>query len=79
MTSSPHFPQSNGEAERAVPTIKNLPKKSCDPYLALMAYRAAPLANGYSPSELLMGRKPQLSLKSSDLKMLEKTQSTPTF
>ncbi|KAI5621586.1 hypothetical protein C0J50_18855 [Silurus asotus] len=57
VTSSPHFPQSNGEAERAVRTIKNLPKKSADSYLALMAYRAAPLANGYSPAELLMGRK----------------------
>ncbi len=57
VTSSPHFPQSNREAERAVRTIKNLLKKSGDPYLALMAYRAAPLANGYSPSELLMGRK----------------------
>ncbi|XP_045898998.1 uncharacterized protein LOC123966985, partial [Micropterus dolomieu] len=51
-----HF-QSNGEAERAVRTIKSLLKKSSDAYLALMAYRAAPLANGYSPTELLMGRK----------------------
>ncbi|XP_046724303.1 uncharacterized protein LOC124398258 [Silurus meridionalis] len=57
VTSSPHFPQSNWEAERAVRTIKNLLKKSADPYLALMAYRVAPLTNGYSPAELLMGRK----------------------
>ncbi|KAE8284596.1 Retrovirus-related Pol polyprotein from transposon 17.6 Protease [Larimichthys crocea] len=52
------FP-SNGEAERAVRTVKALLKKSSDPYLALMAYRAAPLANGHSPAELLMGRKIQ--------------------
>ncbi|KAJ7995746.1 hypothetical protein DPEC_G00247790 [Dallia pectoralis] len=55
--SLPHLPKSNGEAERAVRTIKSLLKKSSDPYLALMAYRTAPLANGYSPTELLMGRK----------------------
>ncbi|KAL2089331.1 hypothetical protein ACEWY4_014019 [Coilia grayii] len=57
VTSSPHFAQSNGEAEWAVRTIKGLLKKSSDPYLALMAYRAAALANGHSPAELLMGRK----------------------
>uniref|UniRef100_A0A8C6M7K5 Gypsy retrotransposon integrase-like protein 1 n=1 Tax=Nothobranchius furzeri TaxID=105023 RepID=A0A8C6M7K5_NOTFU len=51
------FPQSNGEAERAVRTVKSLLQKEGDRYLALMAYRATPLANGYSPAELLMGRK----------------------
>ena len=56
-TSSPRYPQSNGEAERAVRTVKSLMQKSKDPYLALMAYRATPLNNGHSPSELLMGRK----------------------
>ncbi|XP_033725166.1 uncharacterized protein LOC117315132 [Pecten maximus] len=56
-TSSPYYPQGNGEAETAVQTVKRLLSGSQDPYLALLAYRTTALRNGYSPSELLMGRK----------------------
>ena len=38
ITSSPYFPQSNREAEKAVGTIKSLLKKGGDPYLAFLAY-----------------------------------------
>ena len=57
LTSSPYHPQGNGEAERAVKIIKSLLKKTGDYYLALLAYRSTPLEIGYSPSELLMGRR----------------------
>ena len=56
-TSSPRYPQSSGVSERAVKTIKGLLKKSDDQYETLLAYRATPLSNGYSPAEILMGRK----------------------
>ena len=56
-TSSPKFPQSNGEIERGVQTVKNLLRKEKDPAKGLLAYRSTPLACGFSPAQLLMGRK----------------------
>ena len=53
----PQFHSKEWKVERAVRTVKNLLKKEEDPTKALLAYRATPLANGYSPAELLMGRK----------------------
>ena len=57
ITSSPYHPSGNGEAERAVQTVKNLLRKEKDPFLALLNYRTTPLPCGYSPAELLMNRR----------------------
>ena len=55
-SSSPNHQSGNGEAERAVQTVKNLLRKEKEPYLALLNYRATPLLQGQSPAELLMHR-----------------------
>ncbi|UYV79219.1 hypothetical protein LAZ67_17001575 [Cordylochernes scorpioides] len=62
VTSSPRFPQSNGMAEAGVKISKLILKKNQDPSLGLLEYRSSPLENGYSPAELLMGRKLRTTL-----------------
>ena len=58
VTSSPHFPQSNGQAERTVRTVKNLVKQSEDPLMALLTYWTTQFPwCKLSPAELLMGRR----------------------
>ena len=60
-TSSPHYPQSNGKAEKAVQTVKKLLQKSLseqtDFQLALLDFRNAPTNDTVgSPAQCLMGR-----------------------
>ncbi|UYV71259.1 hypothetical protein LAZ67_8002419 [Cordylochernes scorpioides] len=53
---------SNGMAEAGVKIAKLILKKLQDPSLGLLEYRSTPLENGYSPAELLMGRKLRTTL-----------------
>ena len=69
ITSSPKYPQSNGEAERMVQKTRNLLTKSDDLYEALLAYRATPLENEFSPAELCMGRRLRTTLPTTPSKL----------
>lgn len=56
ITSSPHHPQGNGHAERAVQTAIRILQQE-GPLMGLMSYRLTPCTTtGVSPYELLMGR-----------------------
>ena len=58
VTSSPGYPQSNGQSERSVKTLKEMLEKSDDPYKALLSYRNTPLDGvNLSPAQMLMGRR----------------------
>ena len=62
VTSSPHYPQSNGRIENAVKTAKQLVKKSkqagTDFYLTLLDWRITPKEGvGCSPVQRLCGRR----------------------
>lgn len=60
-TTSPHYPQSNGLAEKYVQISKRILDKAKaenkDPYLSLLEYRKAPVDNLKSPAQLLMSRR----------------------
>lgn len=53
VTSSPHTPHSNGEAECAVQTVKRLWQRAAEKQLALLE------SVGLSPAQLFMGRRPR--------------------
>ena len=58
VTSSPGYPQSNGQSERSVQTLKAMLEKADDPYKALLSYRNTPLDSvNLSPAQMLMGRR----------------------
>lgn len=71
VTSSPAYPQSNGKAENAVKTAKNLLAKAVkseqDPYLALLDWRNTPTEIlSSSPVQRLFGRRTKTRLPTSN-------------
>ena len=62
-TSSPYYPRSNGLAEAAVKTTKHLlatTKEAGESFVdALVAFRMTPRADGVSPAQLFLGRRPR--------------------
>ena len=63
VTSSPTYSQSNGLVERGVQTVKNLLKKSKDPYKSLMNYRDTTIESvGLSPAQMFLGRRLKTAL-----------------
>ena len=62
VTSSPHYPRSNGKAESAVKMAKRLLVKAVesgkDPYLAILDYRNTPMQESdFSPAQGCLGRR----------------------
>ena len=62
QTTSPHYPQSNDKAKKAVQATKNLIKEAIldkrDPYLALLEYRNTPISDTLgSPAQRLISRR----------------------
>ena len=70
VTSSPHYPKSNGLVERNVQTVKQLLRKADeskqDAFLALLEFRNSPISGmDESPAQLLMSRKLRTRLPTS--------------
>ena len=74
ITSSPHYPRSNGLAERSVQILKNILKKSKNYEefsIGLLEYRNVPTKDlNFSPAQLLMNRimRTKLPISNSSLK-----------
>ena len=80
ITSSPHYPQSNGQSERMVQTIKRLLKRSKSPFMALLTYIATPLPwCNLSPAELRMGRRLRTLVPQTDKLLISKWSFLPDF
>ena len=79
VTSSPHYPQSNGSAESAVKIAAKIVQQH-DPFLALMNYHASPIAaTGFSPGELMLNRRMNTLVPCLPENLLPRMQNTQTI
>lgn len=76
LRSSPHYPQSNGLAEKTVQIAKTiLTKAKTDikhPYLSLLEYRNTPVDNFKSHAQLLMSRRLRSILPTTNKQLMPK-------
>ena len=80
VCSSPKFPQSNGQVERTVQTVKQLLKQRSAPYKSLLNYHSTPFPwCGRSPSELLMGRRLRTTVPQTDEYLIPQWSYLPEF
>ena len=75
-TSSPHYPEANGKAERYVGVVKKTLQKCLesgqDPHMAMLCIRTTPIGPKLpSPAELMFGRKVQSNLPAVNLADLD--------
>lgn len=80
-SSSPNYPSSNRLAESSVKIVKALMKKNhegkADFQRSPMIYRSAPLQNGLSPAQMLMGQRIRTNLSIHQERLQEQTKSKP--
>ena len=80
MTSSPLYPQSNGQVERTVQTLKKLLRQTDDIRQGLLSYQTTPMPwCNLSPSELLMGRRLRSLLPLTDNLLIPQWPYLPEF
>ncbi|XP_071499791.1 uncharacterized protein [Diadema antillarum] len=75
ITSSPHYPRSNGQVERTIQTVKltlsTAREGRQDEYLAMLSLRSTPIDNNLtSPAEVLYRRKVRNTLPMSDARQV---------
>ena len=71
VTSSQQYPQSNGQAERMVQTVKKILRQFNDIYKGLLVYHSTPMPwCNLSPTELSMGQRLRTQLPSPDNQLI---------